>query len=311
MKLFIPSIQGITPRFASLALVACAAIGLTVQPASAKMPNIKLSSSATLSFELAPPVVDPPPVEPSTATGTATISIEEERKTAPAYGFEVAVAGLAAGTYSVEALVENSAEPVLITDALVVTAVAPATTGTGEFAAALPAGINPRGVLTLNVFTVDAISTVKTIVLTGAAVLETTELNYFANVRITAPAAPSGTEETDPTTDPVTGKGKKGKAGKGGKKVHGHVLLKSTIEAGVETKRQVLFVGHGGPSAVELDIVVDGVVVEGQTVTSTKNGKVMFKTLPADIALESIELLEIVDPATGNAVMQADFTPVP
>jgi hypothetical protein len=189
--------------------------------------------------------------------------------------------------------------------------------GTGSAAVAL-VGVNPRSIVSLDVISVDATTGAETVVLTGLAEEETSQLKFFANVRVTAPPASSVTQPTDPTAEPVTGNGKgngKGKAkkpkkvkgpkGPKVKKVHGHALAKSTIVDGVKKKHQFLFVAHGGPASATLNVVVDGLPVA--TVNSTKNGKVMFKSLPG-VDLEAIDLLTITD-ATGVAVMQADFYP--
>lgn len=345
MKSFIPFSKEGKYCLPAVALSGLLLLGLTASQATAKMPNIKRTSDTTISFVLAPPVVAPPVVEEppvidpatgeevpaeepvtSTAAGTAKIELEEQHRSASA-SFEIEVSGLVPGTYSAVATLEGSTVEapleVKLADVIVSSATVPvegqpvAADGTGSAAVAL-VGVNPRSIVSLDVISVDATTGAETVVLTGLAEEETSQLKFFANVRVTAPPASSVTQPTDPTAEPVTGNGKgngKGKAkkpkkvkgpkGPKVKKIHGHALAKSTIVDGVQKKHQFLFVAHGGPASATLNVVVDGLPVA--TVNSTKNGKVMFKSLPG-VDLEAIDLLTITD-ATGVAVMQADFYP--
>lgn len=253
-------------------------LALGTGQADAKMPNIKISSVAAVNFELAPPDADPTAPDPTDPSGLAIIRIVEERKSTD-YDLEVSLSGLPEGTYTVEGVLENEPEPQVLASVTV------DASGDGE-AEALVLDINPRSVITVNVIET-SITGVETVVLTGTAELTTEQLKYFANVKVVAPPATTGVAPSK------------------GKKVHGHALLKATVVDGALTKSTVLFVGQGAPKDTTLNILADGVLAG--TVQSTKSGKVMFEELPVEFALEAIELLEIVDPATEFTVMEASF----
>ncbi len=314
----------------SAALTAAALIGLTPSGASAKMPNIKRQSDVTISFELAPPIENP-----STASGFAKIEIEEERKSSKTE-FEVEVAGLQPGTYSVDATLADASTINLgeiVIEAPVTDPTAPTTgtddsTGTtevevevegeGELSGLLDASVDATAITSISVTTVPAdVTTAPVVVLTGAAELDVLNLNYFANVRVTAPPAspltttPSPTDEPETEVGPGKGKGKgkgksKGPKGPKVKKVHGHALVQAKIVNGVAKKTFFQFIGFGAPSSAELNVVVNGVVID--TVTSSKQGRVKFRErdLVGEIDYATLDLVTITT-IDGTPVMQADF----
>lgn len=325
---------------ASLAVTAAALVALTGSDASAKMPNIKRQADVTISFDLLPT-----PDAPVGAIGFAEIQLEETRKSEKAE-LKVGVDGLAAGTYAVEAILNDATTAVLLGNITVAAVPAPApettddTTTTdpsttepvddtpeapevedeteAELELILPSTLDARAIATITVSTVPADSTTTpVVVLSGDAESATSYLRFFANVRVTAPPASALTETPSPTDDTVTevedgkgkGKGKnknknKGPKGPKVKKVHGHALAMAKINNGVTKKRFFQFIGFGAPASTTLNIVVNGETVG--TVTSSKQGRVKFRDLPADIDFGALDLVTITD-ANGVPVMQADF----
>ena len=299
-------------RLAALALAATAFTGLSFSSAEAKMPNIKRTSEAVISFDLAPPVED----VGSTADGTAEIVISEGKKSSSS-DLEVNVTGLLEGTYTVVATLEQldpavPAETLPLGTFTVGPAVPPPADGEAEvdeseFELDLEGiDLDPRSITSITISkAIDA--TTSDVVLVGTASTETSALKFFAKVRVTAPPASALTTTPDPTEEPGKGKGKGGPSKT--KKVHGHALAMSTIVEGVEKKRFFLFVAHGAPANAVLNLVIDGVTIPDFTVTATKSGKVMFKSLSTDIDLEAIDLLTLTTETAEGAVpvMQADF----
>ena len=308
----------------SAALTAAALIGLTPSGAFAKMPNIKRQSNLTVSFDLQDPV-DPA----SLASGVAKIELEEERKSSTAE-LEVEVEGLQPGTYSVDATLAD-ATTINLGD-IVVTAVAvtPPPTGTvddsgevveveveseGTLAVTLGSSLDVLAIESISVSTIPADATAPVVVLTGDAVVEATNLNFFANVRVTAPPASALTNTPSPTDDAETevesgkGKGKgKVKAPKApkAKKIHGHALAQAKIADGVTKKIFFQFIGFGAPGSTTLNVVVNGETAG--TVTSSKQGKVKFREgdLDTEIDFATLDLVTITT-EDGTPVMQADF----
>jgi hypothetical protein len=314
---------------ASLALTAAALVALTGSDASAKMPNIKRQADVSISFDLLAT-----PEAPVGATGLAEIELEETRYSEKAE-LKVDVDGLAAGTYAVDAILNDSTTTVHIGNITVAETPAPApgttTTETGddtpeapevedeteaELELTLPSSVDARAIATITVSTVPVDNTTAPVVLlTGEAEAATSYLNFFANVRVTAPPASALTQTPSPTEDTTTevesGKGKgKGKSKSKGpkapkvKKVHGHALAKAVITNSVAKKRFFQFIGFGAPGSTTLNIVENGETVG--TVTSTKQGHVKFRSLPEDIDFGALDLVTITD-ANGVPVMQADF----
>jgi len=313
---------------ASLALTAAALVALTGSVASAKMPNIRRAADVSITFDLLAT-----PEAPVGASGLAEIELKETRSSEKAE-LKVAVDGLAAGTYAVDAILNGSTTPVHLGDITVAAPPAPApdatTTETGddtpevedeteaELELVLPSTVDARAIATITVSTVPADSTTAPVaVLTGDAEAATSYLNFFANVRVTAPPASSLTETPSATDDTTTevesgkgnGKGKGKSKSKGPKapkvkKVHGHALAMARINNGVTKKRFFQFIGFGAPASTTLNIVVNGDTVG--TVTSTKQGRVKFRSLPEDIDFGALDLVTITD-ADGVPVMQADF----
>jgi hypothetical protein len=87
-------------------------------------------------------------------------------------------------------------------------------------------------------------------------------------------------------------------------------LVQAKIVDNVERRRKFLLVAHNGPADTTLTLRIDG--VDAGTFTTTKNGKMMVKSLPdSSIRLAGIHKLEIVDATTETvvAVAEADFFP--
>jgi len=281
----------------------------TAGTASAALPKIKTKARLTLAVEL-----QATPEAPEGVAGSAVISIKQKNARQDAQ-LRLDVDGLPAGTYSVDG---SNAEGESINLAVVQVA---ATKGKGkgsEIKLVVPDEVDARSLTSLSVS--DSTSTV---LLTGEATTSTRLLRYFANVRVTAPMAveeeeivtpdtevtetteSTETSESTETTDPVqeTETEEEVPAIEPAK-VHGHVLIHSTIAQDKVKKSKFLFVGHGAPVSATLTINVDGAAVG--TVVSTAEGKVKFTTLPAELSLPAIRVISITD-ALGAAVMQAQF----
>jgi hypothetical protein len=75
---------------------------------------------------------------------------------------------------------------------------------------------------------------------------------------------------------------------------------------GVENKRKFLLVAQGATADTAYTINLDGVAVG--SVTATKSGKLMVKSLDGDFRLAGTHLVTITD-GTSNVIAQADFFP--
>lgn len=283
------------PRIHLLLLAACA---LWPAKLPASPAGVKTKSQLNLSFGLEP--VDPA----SGLSGEAKIKIRS-RDGVSVSRLNLEIAGLAAGTYQVEALDADAASVHLgqftVPDA-----------GTGDETATGDDGAEPaddatddsgEGVEVKIDLAADvrasAIQSISIRDAAGVALLEGSLSATVGTSRFFAEA-----EVTGPTVDPVVeaehhGKGK-------GHRVHGHVTLHSNSTDGVETERHVTWVAFNGPSGSELTILVDGVAAG--TVTSTPRGKVKFAGLAEEIPLAGIQKIELVD-ELGVVVMQVVLAP--
>ena len=84
------------------------------------------------------------------------------------------------------------------------------------------------------------------------------------------------------------------------------MVIQNRIEDGVENKRKFLLVAQGGTADTTYTINLDGVAVG--SLTTTKNGKLMAKSLDGDFRLAGTHLVTITD-GTSNVIAQADFYP--
>ena len=270
-----------------LTLTLLTACGLLVQPASAA-PQSKVREKATLSISF---LLQESTVEGEAATSSGTATLDATRNNGVETGtLNITVTGLAAGTYSVEGA---KADGTLVDLGSVTVAASedPAVATVGSLDGAMPAGVN-----VLDVESISIVDETATEVLSGLADATTTLWKYFANVRVTAPLVEPVVGE-----EPTKGNGGAPKV----KKVHGHVLAKSTIKDDVETKRQLLFVAKGAPKNATLTIVVNGEEID--EVESNQQGKVMFKEdLLEDVVIQTIKNISLVD-ENGVAVMEANF----
>ena len=253
-----------------------AALGLVTSPLSAApKSHVKERGHLTLTATLAPPAT-----APAGPAGTAEIEvIKEKYKSAESATLSISVTGLASGNYSVDAALKD-ATIVHLGDLAVDATVPPGPTPEPPVVIALPAGFDVSTVAKLTVS--DATPAV---VLEGTLVPSTVTWKFIANVQVTGPEVL------------VTG-------GKKPKKVRGHVVVHSFITDNVETKRGINWVAFGAPGETELTINVDGVAVG--TVLSTKQGKVMFQTMPEPVVIRDMKLVTLTD-AQGAIVMQAEF----
>ena len=260
-----------------IALFSLAALTFSAVPAMAD-PHAKIRSEFTVTIDLLPPAA-----APSTATGEVEIKVRQKDELEQTK-FEISTSGLAAGSYSIDAT--DALGAVVHLGDFTPTADDPATLADeSEVELLLPEGTDP-----LDIESVTVSDATQAVVLEGEA--STARLRYHANVPVTA--APVTTTTTEPVTRKHGGPGR----------VHGHAMVNSTINQDVEKQRHFLFIGFGAPADTLLNVNVDGVVVT--TVTSTKQGKVMFKSLPETVVLANLGLLTITD-STGAIVMQAQF----
>jgi hypothetical protein len=272
-------------------VLAAAGLFLGVADQASAFPRTKEHAVLTINFTLTAPPVEPPPATP--ATGTATIDVTSENGVETASDLTITTTNLADGTYNVEAILKSdTAEPpvpVLIGQITVAgtTPIAPLP---------LPATVKALDIETLNV--VDpadptVVGSVDTIVLTGTPTEDIEIWRFFGNRPVTA------------AEGFVPEPGKHGKV----KPIHGHVLIQARIVDNQETRRKFLLVAHNGPADTTLTIRLDGVDVG--TFTTTKNGKMMTKSLEGDFRLAGVHKLEIVDATTDTPVVVAvaDFFP--
>jgi hypothetical protein len=82
------------------------------------------------------------------------------------------------------------------------------------------------------------------------------------------------------------------------------VLIQSRIVNDVENKRHFLLVAQGAAADTTYTVNLDGVAVG--SVTASKNGKLMVKSLDGDFRIAGTHLLTITD-GTSNVIAQADF----
>jgi hypothetical protein len=276
--------------------VILAVAGLFVGAAdkASAFPRTREHAVLTINFALTAPPVEPPPATP--ATGTATIDVTRDNGVETASDLTITTTNLADGTYDVEAILKSdTAEPpvpVLIGQITVAgaTPIAPL---------ALPTTVKALDIETLNI--VDPADptvpgSTDTIVLTGPPTEDIEIWRFFGNRPVTAAEGFVG--EPSPH-----GHGKV-------KRIHGHVLIQAKIVNNEEVRRKFLLVAHNGPADKTLTIRLDG--VDRGTFTTTKNGKMMTKSLDGDFRLAGVHHLEIVDatiPETPVVVAVADFFP--
>jgi hypothetical protein len=275
-------------------VLAVAGLFLGAADKASAFPRTKEEAKLTINFDLTAPVGTAEPAP----TGTATIDVTRIDGVEDASQLEITTSNLADGTYDVEAILKSDETdpptPVLIGQITVAgaTAIAPLD---------LPAAVKALDIETLNI--VDpADPTIPTstdvVVLSGTPTEDIEKWTYFANRPVTAADSFA----------PTPGTNKHGKPTKV-KPIHGHVLIQAKIVDNNETRRKFLLVAHNGPADTELTIRLDG--VDAGTFTTTKNGKMMVKSLEGDFRLAGVHLMEIVDATTETvvAVAEADFFP--
>jgi len=281
-----------------LPILLAAGIFLGAADQASAFPRTKESADLTITFNLAAPAPTvPPPVNP--VTGTATVDVTRENGVETASALTITTTNLADGLYEVQAILKSDTAvppvPVLIGSITVAGAqpIAPLP---------LPTTVKALNIETLNVVlpgdtTVDPLAT-DTIVLTGTPTEDIASWRFFGNRPVTASEG----------FVPVPGVKKNGKPQKV-KRIHGHVLIQAKIENNVEKRRKFLLVAHNGPADTTLTIRLDG--LDAGTFTTTKNGKMMTKSLDGDFRLAGVHKLEIVDATTATviAVAEADFFP--
>jgi hypothetical protein len=273
-------------------VLAVAGLFLGAAEKASAFPRTREHAVLTINFTLTAPPVEPAPATP--ATGTATIDVTRDNGVETASNLTITTTNLADGTYDVEAILKSdTAEPpvpVLIGQITVAgaTPIAPL---------ALPATVKALDIETLNVVDpadVAVPGSVDTIVLTGTPTEDIEVWRFFGNRPVTA------------------AEGFVGEPGKNGKvkRIHGHVLIQAKIVDNQEIRRKFLLVAHNGPADKTLTIRLDG--VDRGTFTTTKNGKMMTKSLDGDFRLAGVHKLEIVDETVAETpvvVAVADFFP--
>src|SRR5678815_6023182 len=240
-----------------------------LSPLALAFPATQEKAELTLNFTLSP--LDPL----STASGTASINVLRLGGTEYNDTVMLTLAGLADGTYSLEATSKSdpAAPPVLIGSVVVSAIVDPA-------APPAPPLTLPEGLSALDIATLTISDATPAVVLSGEATEDVANWRFFGNRPLVA-AAGSATPS---------------------KKLHGHVLIRAAIVEGVELRRKFLLVGHGIPSETTLTINLDGVAV-GE-VTTTKRGKAMLTSLDGDFRLAGTHHFTLTD-ADENVVAQA------
>lgn len=278
-------------------VLAVAGLFLGAADQASAFPRTKEHASLTINFALTAPVVEPPPANP--ATGTATIEVTRLNGVETASDLTITTANLTDGTYEVEAILKSDTTeppvPVLIGTIIVAgaTPIAPLP---------LPDTVKALDIETLNIVDpadpADPAST-DLIVLTGTPTEDIEFWKFFGNVRVVA------AEGWNPEA-PLNKKGQPKKV----KRIHGHVLIQAKIFDNVDKRRKFLLVAHNGPANTTLTIRLDG--VDAGTFTTTKNGKMMVKSLEGEFRIAGVHNLEIVqinNDSTETVVAVADFFP--
>jgi hypothetical protein len=260
------------------ALLALTAIGMFTSTASATKSGCREKGHATIAFDLQPSVG-----APAGPSGSAEIDVREF-KSAQTAALSMTTAGLAAGSYSLDAVLKDETTMHLGDFSVDVAAGADPSTASADATVMVAIPIDAFDIATLSVS--DA---TLAMVLEGEAEVNMIEWKYFANVRVTGPDVIATSDST---------------GGPKPKHVHGHALSKSFFKNNVEGKRQFLWVSHGAPKDTELTVNVDGEAVG--TVTSSPSGKVMFEGLVDEVVLRAVKLVTLTD-ALGAVVMQAQF----
>lgn len=262
-------------------LLAVLALGLLTGVASAA-PKTKIKERGKITLDVA---LQPAAAAPAGATASATIAINKpklnQRGTATLI---LTTSGLLTGDYGVDAVLKGGLAPVHIGDFNVPP---PAVVDPVPFppvSLAIPSDVDASLIASLTVS-----DSSPALIFEGDATVTSVDWQYLANVPVTGDVQAPGSGK---------GKGPKVKA------PFGHLISQSTVKAGVETKRHFLWVAHRAPADTELTINVDGVAVG--TVTSTKNGKVMFHEMPEPVVLRDIQLITLTD-GSGAIVMKAVF----
>jgi hypothetical protein len=256
---------------------------LALAPIAEAFPKTKERADLTLTFTLSP--TDPV----STASGTATIHVTRTNGVETDGPLDLTLSGLADGTYTVAATTKaDPTGPAVPIGSIVLSA--------NPDPSALPAApLNlPEGLSALEIDTLTISDATPAIVLSGTASESVASWFFFGN-RPLLPVVVASAEI------PPAGHGKPV-----AKKLHGHVLIQAVIKADVEQRRKFLLVGHGLAPDTTLTVNLDGVAVG--SVTTTKNGKAMLKSLDGDFLLAGVHLVSLSD-ADGNVVAEADFFP--
>ena len=276
----------------SLSLALAGLLVGAVEDASA-FPRTKEQAVLTINFTLTAPVIAGA-AEPAVApTGTATIlDLHRKNGVEDPSSLSFTTSNLADGTYRVEAILKSQPAdqtPSVIGNITVAgaTAIAPLP---------LPASVRALDIKTLNVIAPADVAipdSIDTLVLTGTPTEVVESWTYFANRPVNAPE----------DSTPVVTFGKNGKPLKA-KRIHGHVLIQAKIVDSVEKRRKFLLVAHNGPADKTLTIRLDG--VDAGTFTTTKNGKMMTKSLEGDFRIAGVRKLEIVDTTGETEVVVAE-----
>ena len=258
--------------------LALAGLLLGTAPKAAAFPATKESAQLTLTFSLLPTAAGS-----GTSSGTVVIDVTRTNGVSTSSPLEITLTGLADGTYSVAANLKSDggAAPVAIGSVVVDATADPAEP------LSLPAGLDP-----LNIAAITVSDATPAIILSGSATETITSWTYKGNRPLTAPTTTTQTAPGDHGPKP--------------KALHGHVVIQNRIEDGVENKRKFLLVAQGGTADTTYTINLDGVAVG--SLTTTKSGKLMAKSLDGDFRLAGTHLVIITD-GTSNVIAQADFYP--
>jgi hypothetical protein len=259
--------------------LALAGFLLGTAPKAAAFPATKDKAELTLTFNLLPTASGS-----GTSSGTVVIDVTRSAGVSTSSPLDITLTGLADGTYSVAANLKSDggAAPVAIGSVVV-----SATPDPNALPLSLPTGLDP-----LNIAAITVSDGTPTVVLSGTPTESIAKWTYMGNAPLTAPATT--------TQQAPGGHGPKPKA------VKGHIVIMNRIVDNVENKRKFLLVGHGGAADTTYTINIDGVAVG--SVTASKNGKMMVKSLDGDFRLAGTHLVTLTD-GTNAVIAQADFFP--
>jgi hypothetical protein len=265
------------PIQASSLLLAITGLLLGTAPQAAAFPATKDTATLSLTFNLLPTATGS-----GTSSGTVSLDVTRSAGVSTSSALTISLTGVADGSYTVAAKLKSDGGAVPVTIGSITVPIDPVATPLS-----LPTGLDALDIASIGIS--DATSEI----LSGPATETITSWNYMGNQPIKVPTV----------TAPPPGHGPKPKT------IKGHLLIQNKFVDGVEKKRKFLLVGQRATPGTTYTINLDGVAVG--TVTATKTGKLMAKSLEGDFRLAGTHLVTLTttDGTTTTVAAQVDFYP--